>query len=258
MKDIRLGINIDHVATLRESRGENYPSLVAAAKVCLEAGADQITIHLREDRRHIQDSDIHPIKLVTEEFNVPLNFEMGCNEDIINIAILTRPAWICLVPENRKEKTTEGGLNLLDPQILEKVKHTCKILKEEIKDLRISLFIESNQEILEKVLEIKKDHSSYELIDAVEIHTGEFASAFINGDDLNPFMEKFKLAAIWLKEYQIGCHAGHGLTDKSFEQLLKSKLFIEYNIGHFIICESVFKGLKNVVRSFKDMCHDYS
>ena len=108
MSNIRLGVNIDHLATLRQARGEQYPSIVEGARAVLDAGANQITIHLREDRRHIQDFDVPAVKMVTQRYGVPLNFEMGANEEIIDIAIDTKPEWICLVPEKREEKTTEG------------------------------------------------------------------------------------------------------------------------------------------------------
>ena len=128
----RLGVNIDHVATLRQARGESYPSVVEAANVCLSNGADQITIHLREDRRHIQDTDVEAVRLVTKRYGKPLNLEIGCNQEIIDIAIATNPDWICLVPENRQERTTEGGLNLLDEKDFEKVKSTCETLKDKL------------------------------------------------------------------------------------------------------------------------------
>ena len=139
----RLGVNIDHVATLRQARGENYPSLVQAAKICLSEGADQITIHLREDRRHIQDTDVGSIKLVTEEFKKPLNLEMGCNDDIIDVALSTKPNWICLVPEKREERTTEGGLDILSNENFKKVLSTCERLKAGIPNVKISLFVVS-------------------------------------------------------------------------------------------------------------------
>ena len=125
----RLGVNIDHVATLRQARGESYPSVVEAANICLNHGADQITIHLREDRRHIQDTDVEAIRLVTKKFGKPLNFEIGVNPEIIDIAIATAPDWICVVPEKREEKTTEGGLDLKNETTFIKVQEACALLK---------------------------------------------------------------------------------------------------------------------------------
>ena len=163
----RLGVNIDHVATLRQARGEDYPSVVDAAKLCLSNGADQITIHLREDRRHIQDTDVEAVQLVTKKYGKPLNLEMGCSQEIVDIALATNPDWICLVPENRQERTTEGGLNLLDEKTFDKVKKTCELLKEKLSETKISLFLESSLSVLEKASTIQ--------CDAVEVHTGDYA-----------------------------------------------------------------------------------
>lgn len=240
---LRLGINIDHVATLRQARGENYPSVVEAARKVLSAGADQITIHLREDRRHIQDTDVAPIQLVTKEFGKPLNFEMGCHDEIIDIAISTKPEWICLVPEKREEKTTEGGLDLLDNRNFERVLTTMDKLRKGIPGVKISLFLEASEEILNRAVELKPN--------AVEIHTGDYARAFQDGDDLKPHFEKFHQAKSLLDHYQIGCHAGHGLTMESTVALLKKELFVEYNIGHWVICRAIFEGLEKVVTDLK-------
>ena len=137
----KLGINIDHVATLRQARGEMYPSVVDAAKSAIDSGADQITVHLREDRRHIQDTDVSAVKLVVDQFNKPLNFEMGCNQEILDVAISLSPQWICLVPEKREEKTTEGGLDLDGETTFEKVKQTMETIREKTsQDKSFSLF----------------------------------------------------------------------------------------------------------------------
>lgn len=241
----RLGVNIDHIATLRQARGENYPSVVDAANVCMKEGADQITIHLREDRRHIQDTDVEAVRLVTKKFGRPLNLEMGCNQEIIDIAIATVPDWICLVPENREEKTTEGGLNLLDQKNMKKVCQSCQQLRDKIDGVRISLFLESNLDVLEKAIEIKPD--------AVEIHTGDFARVFMNGDNYEEHIEGFRLAQKFLVENSIAAHAGHGLSRESVVPLLDANLFDEYNIGHWIICQAVFNGLGNVVKDLKEL-----
>jgi pyridoxine 5-phosphate synthase len=239
VSDLRLGVNIDHVATLRQQREEDYPSLVDAARVCLESGADQITIHLREDRRHIQDTDVSAIKLVTERYGRPLNLEMGCADDIVGVAIETRPDWICLVPEKREEKTTEGGLNLLDKKQFEKIKRTIETFRENIPETKVSLFVESKQEILEKSVELKAD--------AVEIHTGDYARAILFGNDYSEYIDSFKKGKEYIESKGLGYHAGHGLTDKSLVPLVQEGLFIEYNIGHWIICQSVFDGLSKTI-----------
>lgn len=245
----RLGINIDHVATLRQARGEDYPSVVQAAQVAFENGADQITIHLREDRRHIQDTDVEAVRLVTKKFGRPLNLEMGCHPEIIEIAKATNPDWVCLVPESREEKTTEGGLNLEDDAIYEKVKKTCEELKEKSPDLKISLFLEAKESVLKKVEDIP--------VEAVEIHTGEFARKFLNGESTEGELRDFSSAKKQLEDLNIACHAGHGLTLESVDPLLKGQLFEEYNIGHWVICQAVFDGLGQVVGQFVDKFEKY-
>jgi pyridoxine 5-phosphate synthase len=240
----RLGVNIDHVATLRQARGEEYPSVVDAAQIALLNGAEQITIHLREDRRHIQDYDVEAVRLVTKRFGKPLNLEMGVNPEIVEIAIASTPEWICLVPEKREEKTTEGGLDLLDDSNFIRVEEAVKKLKSSIKDVKISLFLEAKIETLVRAKELQ--------IDAVEIHTGEFAKVFANGDDVSKFIEQFRSAKEFLVNHKIACHAGHGLTDESVRPLLESKIFEEYNIGHWIICHALFNGLANTVKLLKN------
>ncbi len=237
---IRLGVNIDHVATLRQARGEGYPSVVEAADVCLRAGADQITIHLREDRRHIQDMDVDAVRLVTKKYGRPLNLEMGCHDEIVEIACATTPEWVCLVPENRQERTTEGGLDLVSSVNFEKVKKTCERLKKA--GIKISLFLEADQVTLQQAALLHPD--------AVEIHTGEYARIFTQGGDVSPFIKKFTAAKCQLTESKIACHAGHGLSIESVKPLVEANLFEEYNIGHWIVCRAVFDGLDTVVKKF--------
>jgi pyridoxine 5-phosphate synthase len=239
----RLGINIDHVATLRQARGEEYPSIVDAAQVSLLNGADQITIHLREDRRHIQDYDVEAVRLVTKRFGKPLNLEMGVNPEIVEIAIASTPDWICIVPEKREEKTTEGGLDLLDEENFSRVQDAVKKIKAANKDVKVSLFLEAKIETLVKAKELP--------IDAVEIHTGEFAQVFANGDDISKFIKQYKDAREFLHNHNIACHAGHGLTDESVVPLLQNQIFEEYNIGHWIICNALFNGLAVTVKNLK-------
>jgi pyridoxine 5-phosphate synthase len=239
----RLGVNIDHVATLRQARGESYPSVVEAANICLNHGADQITIHLREDRRHIQDTDVEAIRLVTKKFGKPLNFEIGVNPEIVDIAIATAPDWICVVPEKREEKTTEGGLDLKNEATFKKVQEACALLKSKIPGLKISLFVEGEEEILKLSKQIE--------CDAVEIHTGDFARAHLNGEDTSPFLEQFKKSLNLCTELGLAHHAGHGLTAESVKPLVAENLFVEYNIGHWIICQAVFDGLAKVIQNLK-------
>ncbi|MBL7666032.1 MAG: pyridoxine 5'-phosphate synthase [Bacteriovoracaceae bacterium] len=241
----RLGVNIDHVATLRQQRDEYYPSLVEAAKISLKNGADQITIHLREDRRHIQDTDVEAIKLVTQELKGLLNLEMGTADDILEIAKVTKPDWVCLVPEKREEKTTEGGLNLLDKTVYEKLKRTCNELKSANPKTKISLFIEAKDAIIESALTLP--------MNAVEIHTGDFAHAVNQGNDFQKYLKTYMQFQKTIESAGHGYHAGHGLTDKSLMALVERNLFSEYNIGHWIICQAVFEGLGPVVTNLKKM-----
>lgn len=242
---VRLGVNIDHIATLRQARGEQYPSLVEGARSVLEAGAHQITLHLREDRRHIQDFDVPAIKMVTQRYGVNLNLEMSTNEDILGVAIDVKPDWVCIVPEKREEKTTEGGLDLLNQDQFQRVKDVCEKLRANIKPIKISLFVEAAPEVLAKCLELK--------CDAVEIHTGHFAIDFNENRDVSRHLEKYQKAYEQLQGHAVGLHAGHGLTDKSLEALLQQKLFQEYNIGHWIICQSLFNGLEQTTKGLLDL-----
>jgi pyridoxine 5-phosphate synthase len=245
----RLGVNIDHVATLRQARGETYPSVVEAAHVCFKQEADQLTIHLREDRRHIQDTDVDSLRLVCDRYGKPMNLEMGVAPEMIDIAIAARPEWICLVPEKREERTTEGGLNLADDTHFNKVKTTMKKLRAGLPQLKISLFVEANETVLKRCIELKAD--------AVEIHTGDFAMAFNRGESVDGFMKEFEVGKKICDDYGVAYHAGHGLTDVNIIPLLESKLFAEYNIGHWIISQAVFEGLNSVVDRFKKLFEKY-
>lgn len=237
---IRLGVNIDHVATLRQARGELYPSLVAAAVQVMDSGADQITIHLREDRRHIQDTDVSAIKMVTDRYNKPLNLELGINEEILQIAIEVNPAWVCIVPEKREEKTTEGGLNLKDEKNFKRIQQACNLLKEQNPAVKISLFVEADTETLNLCLKLN--------IDAVEIHTGDFAKAILEGNPVESYLQQFQEGKKIIEDHHLGYHAGHGLTDESLKPLVKHNLFKEYNIGHWIVCDSIFNGLDKSIK----------
>ncbi len=241
---VRLGVNIDHVATLRQARGESYPSVVDAAYTSLDNGADQITIHLREDRRHIQDTDVEAVHLVTKKFGKPLNLEIGVAPEIVDIAMATRPDWICVVPEKREEKTTEGGLDLLNDANFEKVKAACQKLKENDESVKISLFVEAHEEVLRRCAEIN--------CDAVEIHTGDYARAHLNGEDIENYISQYEKSKKLCAELNLGHHAGHGLTAQSVLPLVEKELFVEYNIGHWIICQAVYDGLSKVVKDLKE------
>lgn len=241
----RLGVNIDHVATIRQARGADYPSVTRAAAQSIAAGADQITIHLRVDRRHIQDFDVAEVKKVTSENNVLLNLEFGINEEIMDIAIENKPDWVCLVPEKREERTTEGGLNLSSDSQFKDIKKTCQLLKEKIPGVKISLFIEAELSILPRIKECA--------IDAVEIHTGTYAHLYNEQKDYHGELEKFHAFKKQIEGTGIGYHAGHGLTLENIKPLVKANLFVEYNIGHWIIGEAIFSGLTKVIKDFKNI-----
>lgn len=240
----RLGVNIDHVATLRQARGEFYPSTVQAAQVCFDHGADQLTIHLREDRRHIQDHDVVNLNDLLRQMNRPLNLEIGLATDIIDIAIKTAPQWLCIVPEKREERTTEGGLDLKNDDYLQKVKETCSLFKDKIPQTKISLFVEADVETLNRCRECD--------IDAVEIHTGEYAKDFLEGKNIDGHIEQYRESQKLCAEFNLGHHAGHGLTQESVMPLLKHQLFVEYNIGHWMMAQSMFDGMASVVKKMKD------
>ncbi len=232
----RLGVNIDHVATLRNARGELHPDPVYAAKFVKKAGADSITIHLREDRRHINDLDAKKICSIK---NILVNLEISTNPKIVNIALKIKPDFICIVPENRKEITTEGGLNL------KKNKSNIKkiISKFKNKKIRTSLFINPS------IFDVK---SSKELnADCIEIHTGRLSNLVKSKknytNELNKIIRCSKLA----KQLGLEVHAGHGLDYKTTRLLKKIKEIKEFNIGHYLIGESIFFGLSKVIVNFK-------
>ena len=232
----RLGVNIDHVATLRNARGESHPNPLEAAKFANRNGANSITIHLREDRRHINDLDAKKICSIK---GLSVNLEISTNHKIIQKALNIKPKYICLVPENRKEITTEGGLNL---------KKNKKIIKNIIskfkkKNIRTSLFI--NPSI--KDIKISKELNT----DCIEIHTGKLANLVKSKKNYFNELNKIKKCSILAEKFGIEVHAGHGLDYKTTKLLAKLKQIKEFNIGHFIIGESVFFGLKNIIHNFK-------
>ena len=249
-KKPRLGINVDHVATVRQARGESYPSVVKAAEMALDSGADQITIHLREDRRHIQDYDVYEVRELVQKKGALFNFEVGATEEMLDIALKVKPDWICLVPEKREEKTTEGGLNLKNASIQKNIHGFCKKVKASLDNTKISLFVEAEESILSEVYTIQP------LVDAVEIHTGEYAITYDDEDKRNNFLRnllKFRDEAI---SKGLGFHGGHGMTESNITPLINENIFSEYNIGHWVVAESIFYGLDNVVKSLKNMMRE--
>ncbi len=236
MNKIRLGVNIDHVATVRNARGEQYPSPLRAAIEAQKSGADSVTIHLREDRRHINDNDL---RLIKSRLKIPLNLEIAATKEMLKIAIKQKPPFVCIVPEKRKEITTEGGLNLNYNKIFLK-----KIIKKlKINKSRISLFIEPD------VSDIKKA-KSYDA-DCVEIHTGRFCNLVNDEKNYKNELNKIKKAVNFGNRIGLEVHAGHGLTYKSAKILSKVKGIKEFNIGHFLIGESIFVSISKCIKKFK-------
>ena len=236
MGKIRLGVNIDHVATVRNARGETYPSPLRAAILAQKNGADSVTIHLREDRRHINEFDL---KQINSKLKIPLNLEIAATKEMLNIALKSKPPFICIVPEKRKEVTTEGGLNL---------KYKRNFLKNIISKLkknksRVSLFIEPS---LNDIKEAKLLNA-----DCIEIHTGKFCNLINQRKNYKKELKKIKKAVKLGLDLGLEVHAGHGLTYKSAKILSKVSGINEFNIGHFMIGESIFVGLGNTIKIFK-------
>ena len=236
MSRTRLGVNIDHVATVRNARGEVYPSPLRAALMSERCGADSVTIHLREDRRHIKESDLKSIK---SKLKIPLNLEIASTKEMLKISLKQKPSFVCIVPEKRREITTEGGLNLKYKKNF--LKKMIKILKKN--GSRISLFIEPN---IKDIKESKRLGS-----DCIEIHTGRFCNLVNKKKSYKKELTKIKKAVDFAHATGLEVHAGHGITYQSAEILAKLKNITEFNIGHFLIGESIFVGLHNSIKKFK-------
>ena len=232
----RLGVNIDHVATVRNARGEKYPDPYKAALLAKKSGADSITIHLREDRRHITDKDLFKIVSLKK---ISVNLEIAPTNEMLKIALKTKPSFVCIVPEKRKELTTEGGLNL-NKKIFE-LKKIIFLLKK--RGIRTSLFIEP------KIKDVRK--SKYLGADCVELHTGKFCNLLNSNKNYSKEFIKIKQASFLANKIGLEVHAGHGLTYKSTKVITGIRNIVEFNIGHFIISEAIFIGLKKAILNFK-------
>ena len=232
----RLGVNIDHIATLRNARGEFHPDPYYAANFVKKKGADSVTIHLREDRRHIKDLDAKKICSIK---NLLVNLEISTKDEIIKNALRIKPDFVCIVPENRKEITTEGGLNLLKNK--KKIKKIVKKFKD--KKIRTSLFI--NPSIKDIIM--SKDIET----DCIEIHTGKLANLVKSKKKFKKEFTRIKRCTKLAHKLGLVVHAGHGLDYRSTKILSKINEIQEFNIGHFIIGESVFYGLSKVIKNFK-------
>ena len=232
---LRLGVNVDHVATIRNARGGRHPDPVRAAKLAIAAGADGITAHLREDRRHIRDDDIARLKA---EIDKPLNFEMAATEEMTAIALKVRPHAVCLVPEKRTERTTEGGLDAVKQRAqLKPVVHVLKAA-----DIRVSLFIGAAPAQIEAAVELGAP--------VVELHTGSWCDALIEQRKVEADVEWELLrgGALRAKDLGLEVHAGHGLDYASAETIAALPQIVELNIGHFLVGESVFEGLADAIK----------
>ena len=231
----KLGINIDHVATVRNARGEGHPSVIEIAKIVKDSGADSITVHLREDRRHIKDQDL---KILCNKKYL-INMEMAANIKMMEIAIKNKPKFVCLVPEKRNEVTTEGGLNLgKNYNLIKKI-----VTKLNNKNIRTSLFIDPS---IRNIMLSKKIGAK-----CVELHTGKISRLIKNNKNFSKEFLKIKRCSKFGAEKNIEIHAGHGLDYKTTRLLTKISHITEYNIGHFIIGESIKIGISKVIKNFK-------
>ncbi len=237
MNDILLGVNVDHIATLRQARGTNYPDPVYAASVAEHAGADGITVHLREDRRHIQDRDIHVLK---ETLHTRMNLEMAVTDEMLAIACEVKPVFCCLVPEKREELTTEGGLDVAGQ--LDKVSRAVAILAAE--GIQTSLFIDADKKQIDAAIASKAPY--------VEIHTGHYADVKTEAEqqkELARLIEGIKYA----HGKGLKVNAGHGLNYFNVKPIAAIKEIIELNIGHAIIARAAIDGLDKAIRDMKQL-----
>lgn len=233
-RHLRLGVNIDHVATIRNARGGEHPDPVRAAELAVRAGADGITAHLREDRRHISDSDIERL---IREIPLPLNLEMAATKEMLAIAVKHKPNACCLVPEKRKEVTTEGGLDVARYQ--RHLKTYIDTLKQH--NIRVSLFVDSDQTQIECAANLKTD--------IVELHTGRYSAA--KGAAQSRELDSLKSAAAFAADLGLEVHAGHGLSFETVRSVAAIPEVVELNIGHFLIGEAIFEGLETTIRRMR-------
>jgi pyridoxine 5-phosphate synthase len=236
---LRLGVNIDHVATIRNARGGRLPDPVRAAKLAAAAGADGITAHLREDRRHISDSDI--LKL-SSEIDLPLNLEMAATDEMLDIALRHKPHAACLVPEKREERTTEGGLDVVRGH-----NHLTPFVRQLLEaGIRVSLFIEPDEEALRAAKGLAAP--------VVELHTGAYCEAFARdpqGREVAAQLERLEKAAAQAAALGLECHAGHGLGFETVKPIAAIPNLVELNIGHFLVGEAIFIGLDAAIRRMR-------
>jgi pyridoxine 5-phosphate synthase len=235
---LRLGVNIDHVATIRNARGGSHPDPIRAAHLAVLAGADGITAHLREDRRHIRDQDIERLK---RQLFVPLNFEMAATDEMVAIATRTRPHAACLVPEKREERTTEGGLDIVGGHA--HLKPIIASLKEA--GIRVSLFVEPELDVMQAACDLGSP--------VVELHTGTYCEAVVEGDEerIGHELRRLRRAAEHGAGLGLEIHAGHGLALDSVMPVAAIPQIVELNIGHSLVGDAVFMGLDEAVKAMR-------
>ncbi len=235
---LRLGVNIDHVATVRNARGGAYPDPLRAAKIAEEAGADGITAHLREDRRHISDADIEGLMDVLD---VPLNFEMAATQEMQQIALRHKPHAVCIVPEKREERTTEGGLEVAREE--NRLAHFIAPLRDA--GCRVSIFIAAEQRQIEAAHRIGAE--------VIELHTGAYCEAHAEGDfeERDAELERLRAMATFAHGLGLEVHAGHGLTYDTVQPVAAFPEAMELNIGHFLVGESIFLGLGPAIQEMR-------
>ena len=239
-KKIRLGVNIDHVATLRNARNENFPNLSDVVILLTKCEVDLITVHLREDRRHILDKDVFDLK--RNNF-LPLNLEMASTPEMKEICIKVSPEFCCIVPEKREELTTEGGLN---------VRKQVKYLREYVENIKhngtkVSLFVDPEIDQIDAAIEVGAD--------AVELHTGKYSLLFEKGYYKNE-LERIQYSADYCAKNKIVCNAGHGLNFKNVSNISKIENILELNVGHFLVAQSIFDGLKETILKFREIINE--
>ena len=240
LQNPKLGVNIDHVATLRQARGTDYPNIVNAALVAESSGADFITVHLREDRRHIQDSDVFSLK---REIKTYLNLEIAATEEMKQIALKLIPSAVCVVPEKREEITTEGGLNIT--RRLSYLAQFCEVLSA--KGITVALFLEPDLTHVELAASIG--------VSAIELHTGRYANT--SGAGRKKELDRLKQAAALGHKLGLTVNAGHGLDYENVEDVIKIGLFTDLNIGHSIVCKAIDVGLASAVELMKNQLKRY-
>jgi pyridoxine 5-phosphate synthase len=240
---LRLGVNIDHVATIRNARGGGHPDPVRAARVAAEAGADGITAHLREDRRHITDSDIETLTGLLREMATPLNLEMAATEEMQAIALKHRPHAVCLVPEKREERTTEGGLEVAREE--NRLAHFIAPLREA--GCRVSIFIAADERQIEAAARIGAP--------VIELHTGAYCDFHNDGliDERDAELERLRRCAAFAHGLGLEVHAGHGLAFDTVGPVARFPEVVELNIGHFIVGEAIFCGLDPAIRRMREL-----